>query len=372
MEIAGGTAVASPQSVLVQIVPDLRPGVSGVGDYAVNIARLLHKSEGIESVMVVLPHVAVGASMAGFRTIALTAPRSDVLLAALSHASRAVVLHYSGYGYDRNGTPRWLLEALARWKADAGNRLVTVFHELYAVSWPWHKAFWLTRSQARLSREIARISDGCLTARLESAAQLREWRGANRTDSSVQVAAIPSGVGEPQYVPPIASRDSALAVFGSGSSRHAAYRSAGSLLWRACEMLGLDVVKDLGAGEPHIAAPSSIRVVRLGALKAEEVSAHLSASRAGFLNYLPSRLSKSSVFGGYCAHGVVPVVMKNDCGAGDGLLPGHHYWYPGVGACGTDAMQSISDRVVGFHARNSVARHAQLIRDMLGQRSAAE
>src|SRR5690349_23471417 len=158
MALAGASVAAAAR--VTQIVPDARPGRSGVGDYALSVAQVLRDQSGIDSVFVV--------------------PSAGTLSRALEStaAARSIVLHYSGYGYDDHGTPRWLLEGLSRWKAqDRERTLITIFHELYAVSPPWRRAFWLTRAQKALAADLARASDSCITARHESAELIRQWRG---------------------------------------------------------------------------------------------------------------------------------------------------------------------------------------------------
>src|SRR6202008_598407 len=76
-----------------------------------------------------------------------------------------VVLQFSGYGFGRRGLCGWLLDELdqARTAFRGTLRLVTVFHELFAVGPPWRSAFWLAGLQARIAARLARSSDALWT-----------------------------------------------------------------------------------------------------------------------------------------------------------------------------------------------------------------
>ena len=113
----------------------------------------------------------------------------------------SLLVHYSGYGYDRRGVCRWLLREIERARQELGDslRVVTMIHELYAFGPPWRSAFWLGGAQAWVAAGIARASDALWTNTECHARWLRA-----RVDSSIAIETHPvfSTVGEPHQIAP--------------------------------------------------------------------------------------------------------------------------------------------------------------------------
>src|SRR5207253_1194812 len=116
---------------------------------AIAVAVALRAHCGIESAFLICNPLWQGPpSVAGFPLIALGSRRARELPQALQQISgqdaTSVLLQLSPYGFHPGGTPWWLLEGLTQWKAigSGRRRLLTYFHELYATSAPWRRAFW--------------------------------------------------------------------------------------------------------------------------------------------------------------------------------------------------------------------------------------
>src|SRR5579863_4687131 len=104
--------IASQEPLLIQVVPQLQPGRSGVSDHATQLASSL-KSFGIESGFVVLN--SERKCDAPYNFIECSAGR---LLESCLELTRglggAILVHMSGYGYSPDGAPTLLAEALQR------------------------------------------------------------------------------------------------------------------------------------------------------------------------------------------------------------------------------------------------------------------
>ena len=124
----------------------------------------------------------------------------------------SVILHYSGYGFDRNGAPAWLVDALRARPAKLVPRIVTYFHELYSGGRPWQRAYWYSSRQQGVATAIARLSDELLTNREGSAAGWKLCTG--QPPGSVKSLSVPSNVGEPDDVPEYESRPRRAVTFG--------------------------------------------------------------------------------------------------------------------------------------------------------------
>jgi hypothetical protein len=283
---------------LVQVVPrDREPG--GVAGYAAVLGRALGERIGIESDFV------------------------DGRDPGCLPAEGVLIVHYANYGYQRRGCPAGLVQTLARWRrGHGGRRLVTVFHEVYADGPPWRSSFWTSPIQRRLAGRLARASDGLLTSlplyvrRIQTVAP----------EVPVAVTAVFSTVGEPETLPAPEDREPVLMVFGGEGARRRAWNERRPELATACQVLGIERILDIGpfvAGIPERIGGTPVEV--LGVLEDVEVSRRLLGATAGFLAYPLEFLPKSTIFGAYCSHGVVPVCTGEIRGLGDPLPP---FWSP--------------------------------------------
>jgi hypothetical protein len=310
---------------LIQVVPRLQPTRCGVSDHAIALASELRTSYGIDSAFVVLnsdercdvPYAVIHCS-------------ADQLLNACISLSgnqpAAILVHLSGYGYSADGAPTLLAEALGSVRADGRFRVAVFFHELFATGMPWKSAFWYSQRQKKAVRRIAEACDLLVT----NTSNYVDWLHRETVPQSawpIQYMPVFSQVGEAQQHIPLADRDPVMAVFGLGGTRQNAYREL-SALGTMLEQLGIQEILDIG---PEFEPPGELHgipVRRVGVLAASEIATQFSRSTFGFLSYPHTRLAKSGVFAGYCAHGVVPVIARHFAGQVDGLEDGVHVLSP--------------------------------------------
>lgn len=289
---------------LLQVVPRLPAAADGVGGMARALARALRDTG--------LP--------------------SEVLEAAIddpawrTREARHLLLHYVNYGFDADGCPAWLVEQVEAWQRAAPERRLWVyFHEVYATSPPWRRTFWFSRRQRALAARLGRLAALSFTS-LELYRELLLDLGVR---STILVRGITSNVGEPD--PPSAwdARAPRLVVFGSPGVRGRAYAEGRRALRRACSLLGVEAIADVGAGAVAPAACGGVPVTAHGRLGAAEVSAALSDARAGFLAYPLDFLGKSGIFAAYAAHGVLPACTGRAARREEAPRAGIHYWDAG-------------------------------------------
>ena len=356
---------------IISIVPRLPPAIDGVGDYALRLAQQLHQDFHINT------HFIVGdanwhsdTTIEGFTVSSVDSRSIETLLAALMNAPTftTILLHYVGHGYAQRGCPFWLVNALEQWKVSHPQvRLVTMFHELYAVGVPWKYDFWLSLAQQNLAARIARLSDRCLTSGQRYATALHRLSQGKH----MQVPTLPifSNVGEPQPILPLANRQPRLVIFGQYHTKVRVYRECLSSLAAICQTLNLKEIWDLGpATGLSPAAIQTIPVVEVGLLSAADISEILSTSAVGFLHYDPRRLAKSGVFAAYCAHGLLPVNHQPSVHAMDGLEPGINYWSAtthSMLSSSANLPQTIADNAFAWYQTHSLATQAQQFADCL-------
>jgi|GEM_PF-215097 len=367
---------------VIHLVPTLRPPPEGVGEFALALARALAERGGADNRFVVCrPGWAGPTEGVGFEVAALSArtPRrlADVLAELLEDApapgptGAAVLLHYSGYGYDPRGRPDWLAHGLGDGLAALRRRrpvaLVTTFHEVFATGPPWTRAFWDSRRQRRIARRLLGLSDAAVTSLELYADLLRPW-AADLGGRPVAVLPVGSTVGEPDRVPPPDQRPARMVVFGGAGNRRRVYEVHRQALAAACAHLGLEEIVDVGP-DPSV-APTRIEdpagplpVTALGPVDDSRVREVLFGARAGFLAYAPAFFPKSTVFAAYCAHGLVPAAScAHDPTEPDnptGLVPGHHFWAPET-ANDRQAPSGIARAARAWYQEHTFDRQAEL------------
>jgi hypothetical protein len=125
---------------LLHIVPQRPPAIDGVGDFATGLAGHLDEIYGIESCFL--------------STQDLWERSSGALVSRIGDFEcDQILLHFSGYGYDKRGVPNWLaqgLEAIGRTDIPVS----VFFHELWASSPPWRTPFYFSFAQRSVIRRL--------------------------------------------------------------------------------------------------------------------------------------------------------------------------------------------------------------------------
>src|SRR5665213_266405 len=192
---------------VVHVVTSAPPVICGVGDYGSCINGQLRQEYGF-SPRLYAPEPSH-----------LAAEKAARLKLALQSAD-AVILEYSPYAYQRYGIPWWLLRALAQWKASgAGRRLVTIFHELYAMGKMWSPAFWTSPPQRYVTRKLAELSDGAITTTRRQSEILKAWNP--RMEPAL--LGVPSNVGEIPGEQLNRNRNVTIVAFGQIGTRERLY-----------------------------------------------------------------------------------------------------------------------------------------------------
>jgi hypothetical protein len=316
---------------MIQVVPRRAAEPNGLADYALALARALRIYEGANSVFLSgTPSADAMPVEDEWKTVCVPKRGAQILADTIQSLSaetkaRAVVLHLSGYGYQKRGVPLWLVRGLQIWSRRAGRvPLLTIFHELYATGRPWQSAFWVSSLQKQIARSILNLSSAAITPTDLYRKRLSEWRDRDAT----KIAAMPvfSNVGEPGCGPAPCARPAAAVVFGLAGVEDYVFGIYRSEIERIISTLGVEKIFDVG---PRLSAmPRTLAgapVISKGVLPQGAVSELLQRARFGFVAYPLDFIAKSGVFAAYAAHGVVPIVLSEKQGAADGLQPSRHF-----------------------------------------------
>jgi hypothetical protein len=316
---------------LIQVVPLRAAEPNGVADYALALARALRAYRSVNSVF--LSGTPSGYTMPvedDWRTVCVPRRHAQTLVDTIQLLSsetnaRALILHFSGYGYQRRGIPLWLAQGVRIWRSRAGEMpLLTIFHELYATGRPWHSAFWLSPLQKQIARSILNLSSAAITPTDLYRMRLSQWRDG----AAGKITAMPvcSNVGEPGCGLPPCARTATAIVFGLAGVEDRLFGVYRSKVERIISTLGIEKVFDVGprlSSLPRTLAAAP--VISKGVLAQDAVSELLQRARFGFVAYPLEFIGKSGVFAAYAAHGVVPIVLSEKQGSFDGLQPWQHF-----------------------------------------------
>ena len=360
-----------PSARLVQIVPVLPPAISGVGDNAALLAEVLRDAHGVDTRFVVGDPSWRDErdTRAGFPAAAVRARAAGDLLPLLPTGDHPapVLLHYVGYGYATRGCPFWLAAALERWKrAVPAARLLVLFHETYASGDSvWSSAFWTSPLQKSVAKRIGRIADIRRITTTVAAGELRGIGGVS-PGGHLEVCPVFANLGEPAAPAPLAARRRQMIVFGTRHWRVEAYTRRLADLRDACQRLQIERVIDVGSPTGmSLAGLLPIPLVEAGPLPAAEAGVLFAESFAGFFTYPVSFLAKSSIFGAYCAYGLLPVTFSGNGSSNlDGLAPGVHY-RPGIDDSPLEALDATAAAAHAWYHAHRLAVHAASIRGQM-------
>jgi hypothetical protein len=310
------------------------PGTGGVRDYASVVGHPLHAP------LMELKHDTDTASLSG----------------------DFVLLHFSGYGFEKRGIPLWLVRRIRSLRAQF-KAVGVVFHELFATGPPWGSAFWLSGIQRRIARELLLQADFWLTNREDAA----RWLLAQSKAAPHRVLPVFSNVGELEAID--TERERRLVVFGSPGIRAQVYEWSEGEIFRSAKRNGLEI-HDIGPAMPE--GPLAQRMVHEGVvvhgkLPAEQVSAALSSADYGALAYPPDYVSKSGIFAAYCAHAVCPILLSKDYGEHDGLTANVHY-VRGFGALdATTDARSVGGEAHRWYKPHRIDAHVAALRTLASE-----
>lgn len=352
---------------MISLVPRLRPAIDGVGDYGFNLALQIRKDYNISTQFIVGdPTWQRHNELEDMEVKVVLSRSADNLVTHLQDKS-TVILHYVPHGYARKACPFWLIQGLERWhKSTANARLITMFHELYALDWhrPWSSDFYLSPVQQSLAARVAQLSDACLTSTERYRPIIQRFSQGRHTH--IPVLPVPSNMGEPSKGLPLWQRQRRLILFGQRRSKNPIYQYSQALLSQICQALEIEEIWDIG---PSVElAPTHIGPVlvkQLGTLSETDISHMLSDSLAGFLSYDPKRLGKSGIFAAYCAHGMVPINHTYTHNSTDGLIANQHYWCPTLKTSHGPDIKAIVGHAFAWYQNHALSKQAAVFHGTL-------
>ena len=236
-----------------------------------------------------------------------------------------------------------------------------MFHETYASgSPPWTSSFWLSPLQKSLATQLARLSDHCITSNQNYADTLIKLSDGKH--NKINILPVFSNIGEPKRVLPLSERQNQLVIFGSVPQRIKVYQESKVTLDQVCQKLDIQEILDVGV--PTRETPQSIGnvpILKIGPQPAAKIGDILANAIAGFLNYNPDFLGKSTIFAAYCAYGLLPINAKEHNSNIDEVKATEHYWIPSkVELKDLKMMQVIANNAQLWYSHHSLSVQSKI------------
>lgn len=250
------------------------------------------------------------------------------LLSALGSAKATTILvQYVGYGYDRDGKPFWLPEALKDWLSlHHGVRLITMFHETWASGMPWQRSFWQCGQQRHCAGQLLALSQEAITS---NRATLQDLQSLGTTK---EIKVIPLGASFVITETGILNWRQAL-IYGKQGSRLRSIKLHANVIKNAAKLRLLDSILLAGESADHMPDPGKklldswnlpLKIRTCFNFPSSHLPADLLNCGLSFMHTQSTCLLKSTAFQLAAQTGQVPVV-RQELDPGEPLQSGSHY-----------------------------------------------
>lgn len=288
---------------IVILSPELNAGGGGLADHALHVVEEWGDHA---RVRFIVPESGKVSPTSAY-PVARIEKRGSALRKKLPSDGGKVLLHYSAYGFDRVGYPRWLLRALADWKRESKGLLVVMFHEIWTF-WPLLNRNYLVQRLHRADiRKLVSVADAVFTSTPSQAEHLLDLV----PTSAVQVLPVGSNI-RLQSSADEPRKTGVAVLFGLQIARIKALRKMQVELRSiaAAQLIkkGIAVGQGNTADDEEHALWSELRLAegfeQRGASSEAEVSRLLSTASFGLSAQDELSLHKSGTFMAYAAHGL--------------------------------------------------------------------
>jgi hypothetical protein len=244
-------------------------------------------------------------------------PDHEVIDSILSRVARmdkgTILFHYSGYGYHHTGAPSAVIDRVIDLKRACGWSLVTLFHETYASSYPWRRAFWYSPFQMYAARRLARSSSISLCTTSISRQGLLRFSGVQ--SSRIQLLAIPATIGEASKVVPWPLRQNSCILFGRRERKQQLLREFGDNIQELLARLGVKELVDVGERIDPVDYSAfggeAIPLRSIDAVENVDILREFMTAKFFLIDTPPAYLDKSTVFANGVANGCIPIWVKS-------------------------------------------------------------
>jgi len=288
---------------IIQIVPTYPPNIGGIGHYAKLLAHQLIK-EGINSKFLVSDlcdcKITNNVKLFGKKTLKL----SNLLE---NYNSKEIILHFSGYGFATRGLCFELIKSIKDWKQrDKKNRLITIFHEIYATGPIYRTSFWTYFPQKYLAKNLFKSSDISVTNNKENQLILSSFEKGKK----VKIFSTFSNIGQINYYKNLNKRKEIAIIFGGSFQKKILYDDIflnQKRYYNLLSELSIKRILDVGPKVVNLKKIINIPIKAIGIKSKKFISNLFSKAKVGLIFYPISQMPKSGIVAAYAAHGILIV-----------------------------------------------------------------
>lgn len=286
---------------IIQIVPTYPPNIGGIGHYAKLLAYQLIK-KGINSKFLVSDlsdcKITNNVKLFGKKTLKL----SNLLE---NYNSKEIILHFSGYGFATKGLCFGLIKSIKDWKnRDKKNKLITIFHEIYAKGSIFKSSFWTYLPQKYLAKNLFKLSDISVTSNKENQLILSSFEKSKK----VKIFSTFSNIGEIKYYKSLNKRNKIAIIFGGSFQKKILYEDIYLKERRYYNLLrefSIKQIIDVGPKVVNLKKIINIPIKAIGIKSKKFISNLFSKAKVGLIFYPISQMPKSGIVAAYASHGIL-------------------------------------------------------------------
>lgn len=282
---------------IIQICPTFPPNIGGVGSYAKILGDSLRKKH-IKSDYFV-------AHISKKNLFTFNKQKFGLIDLMKGNNSRDVILHFSGYGYASRGLCFNLISCLYEWKkTNSDNRLITIFHEIYAKGPIYRISFWTHYLQKFIAKKLLNLSDTSIVTSKENKFELLSLNSKKK----IIYTNVISNIGELLNNKKLKKRKKLAVIFGSSAQKEILYDDIilnEKKYFNLMKKMSIKKIIDIGPKVQKIKQLNLIELKSVGIKPKKYISEIMKNSKLGIVYYSISQMTKSGIVAAYVSHGLL-------------------------------------------------------------------
>ena len=282
---------------IIQICPTFPPNIGGVGSYAKILGDSLRK-KGIKSDYFV-------SQIQKKNLFTFKKKTFDLINLLRGNDSSNIILHFSGYGYANRGLCFDLINCLNEWKkTNSNNRLITIFHEIYAKGPLYRISFWTHFFQKFIAKKLLNLSNISIVTSKENKFELISLNSKKK----ILYTNVISNIGELNKNKNLKKRKKLAVIFGSSAQKESLYNDIilnEKKYLNIMKKMAIKKIIDIGPKIQKIRALKFLELKSVGIKPKKYISTIMRKSKLGIVYYSVSQMTKSGIVAAYVSHGLL-------------------------------------------------------------------
>ena len=341
---------------IVQISPTYPPNIGGVGNYAKLLADFL-KKKSINSKILVSDHL----DNKNKKQRLFGKNNKNLYLLLENTNSNEIILHFSGYGYASRGLCFNLISTLEKWKQISKSRkLITIFHEIYAIGPIYRMSFWTSLPQKYLAKKLLKLSNIALVTSKQNYITLSSFDKKKK----IIYSNVFSNIGELKKNKKLKLRKNIAIIFGNNYQKEILYNDIlenKNQYERILKKMSIKKIIDIGPKLEISKKIKFINIKRIGVKSKNYISLLLRDSKVGLVFYPVDQMTKSGIIAAYASHGLVIVNLCKEKIFKTNQFISNINYISKITKHNFFNLQKIANKTFRNYKRNDLSKTASLI-----------